>query len=313
MRSPVVIRQPVRRDWFRRRIKPNLILYLFMIPVIIYAITFWYAPMFGLVMSFQRYNPGKGFLHSDWVGLYNFRRFFNSYMSLSLIQNTLSLSLYYFIANIPIPIMLALSFRYAPSARFAKVTQTISYAPHFISTVVMVGMLNIFLSPRTGFVNFILEALGGERINFMAEAQYFHHIYVLSGIWQGAGWSSVMYTAALAGVDPSLHEVARVDGASLLQRIWYVDLPVIAPTFIVLQILGVGSLLNVGYEKAYLMQNPGNISASQIISTYTYSMGILKSEYSYTAAIGLFNNVINFILLMLTNLLARRVSDVSIM
>lgn len=300
-------------NWFHRKIRPNLILYAFLLPVIIYAAIFWYAPMFGLVMAFENYNPGKGFLNSPWVGFDHFTRFFNSYMFTTLLKNTLTISIYSFIAGIPFPIILAFAFQYCEKKRMSKMVQTVTYAPHFISTVVLVGMLTIFLSPRTGFVNALLRLMGMDAINFMSEKSMFIHIYVWSGIWQGAGWSSVIYTAALAGADPSLHEAAVIDGASRWKRVIHIDLPVLMPTFIILQIMGIGNILGVGFEKIYLMQNPANIMVSEVISTYTYTLGVKGGEVSYTTAIGMFNNIVNFILLITANLMSSRLTKTSIM
>jgi putative aldouronate transport system permease protein len=301
------------RVWFRKKVIPNWILYLFLIPALIYAAIFWYAPMFGLVMSFQRYNPGLGFLKSPWVGLDNFERFFDSYMCWTLIRNTLVLSLYSFIAGLPIPIILAIVFQYCPHKRFVKTVQTVTYAPYFISVVVLVAMLTIFLSPRTGLINLAIKNMGVQPINFMSDSAWFRHIYVWSGVWQGAGWGSIIYTATLSGSDPQLHEAAIIDGASKWKRVWYIDLPVIAPTFIILQIMNVGHIMSVGFEKVYLMQNSANIMVSEIISTYSYSLGIKGGEVSYTTAIGLFNNVVNFILLLTANFISSKVSKISVM
>lgn len=300
------------KKWYIKKIKPNTILYLFLIPVLVYAAIFWYAPMFGLVMSFQRYNPGKGILGSPWVGLEHFTRFFDSYLFWTLIQNTLRLSLYSFIAGIPIPIILSIAFQYCEAKRFRKFVQTVTYAPYFISVVVLVAMIMIFLSPRTGIFNILLRNAGGEPINFMTESKYFSHIYVISGLWQGAGWSTIIYTAALAGSAPELHEAAIVDGASKWRRVWHIDLPTLLPTFTILQILSIGNIMNVGFEKVYLMQNTANIMVSETISTYIYSMGIKGGEFSYTAAIGMFNNVINFVLLFAVNMLARKMTRISV-
>lgn len=299
--------------WFRRKIAPNWILYLFLLPVLVYAAIFWYAPMFGLVMSFQNYNPGLGFFGSPWVGLANFERFFNSYMCWTLIKNTLWISLYSFIAGLPVPIILAIVFQYCPHKRFVKTVQTITYAPYFISVVVLVAMLMIFLSPRTGLINIIIKSLGAQPINFMSDAGWFRHIYVWSGVWQGAGWSSIIYTATLSGSDPQLHEAAIIDGASKWKRVWYIDLPVLAPTFIILQVMSIGNIMSVGFEKVYLMQNSANIMVSEIISTYTYTLGIKGGEVSYTTAIGLFNNIVNFVLLLAANFISSKVSKISVM
>lgn len=242
--------------FYQKRIRSNAIMYMFLVPVMVYAVLFWYVPMFGLLIGFQNYNPGAGVMGSTWVGFDHFRRFFGSFMLTTLLKNTLFLSLYSFIAGLPFPIILAVSFQYHKRRRFSKFVQTVTYAPNFISVVVIVGMLNIFLSPRTGFINNLLNIFGLDSINFMSERSMFSHIYVWSGIWQGAGWGSVIYTASLSNSDPSLHEAAVVDGASLWKRIIHIDLPVLAPVFVILQILAIGNILNIGFEKIYLMQNP---------------------------------------------------------
>ena len=300
------------REWYIKKIKPNTILYLFLIPVLIYAAIFWYAPMFGLVMSFQRYNPGLGFLNSPWVGFEHFKLFFSSYMFGTLIKNTLRLSIYSLLAGIPLPIILALAFQYCRSHKFAKTVQTVTYAPYFISVVVLVSMLSIFLSPSTGLVNHLISKFGGDSIYFMVEKKIFSHIYVWSGIWQGAGWGSIIYTAALAGSNPQLHDAAVIDGASKWQRVVHIDFPILIPTFLILMILNIGHIMSVGYEKVYLMQNSGNIMVSQIISTYTYSIGVLDGEISYATAIGLFNNVINFILIFVASTASKKITQIGV-
>lgn len=300
------------KNWYVKKIKPNHILYIFLIPILVYAVIFWYAPMVGIIMSFQRYSPGLGMFKSPWVGFFHFQKFFESYMFWRLIKNTLVLSLYGFIAGMPIPIILAITFKYCESKRFVKVIQTAVYGPFFISTVVAVAMIMIFLSPRTGLINVIIESLGGNTISFMAKSEYFRHIYVWSDIWQGAGWGSIIYTAALAGSNPELHEAAIIDGASKIKRVFYIDLPVLAPTFIILQIFSVGNIMGIGYEKVFLMQNSANSMVSEIISTYQYTMGIRNGEFSYTTAIGLFNNLINFILLISANALSKKFTNRSV-
>lgn len=298
--------------WFKRRIMPNWILYLFLLLPMIYAIIFWYAPMGGLVMGFQRYNAGKGILGSSFVGFEHFQRFFSSYMFGTIIRNTLTLSLYSFIAGLPFPVLLAILFKYCRAPRFAKIVQTITYGPYFISIVVLVAMLSVFLSPRTGLINLFLGNFGVLPVNFLSDPACFQHVYVWSGIWQGVGWSSIIYTAALASADPALHEAAIIDGASKLKRIWHIDIPIIIPTFIILLIMNIGSIMSVGYEKVYLMQNSANIMVSEIITTYTYTLGIKGGEVSYTTAIGLFNNAINFVLLLLANIISSRATKISV-
>lgn len=297
---------------YAKRIRPNLIVYLFLLPAVIYALIFMYYPIYGIQIAFKDYNPGLGIMDSPWVGLKHFNRFFDSYLLWKLLWNTLSLSLYTFLAGMPIPIILALAFNYCHHNRFRKLVQTVTYAPHFISVVVLVGMMVVFLSPNTGIVNVLIRAFGGEPVAFLTSEGLFRHLYVWSGVWQGAGWSTIIYMAALSGVSPELHEVAIVEGASKFKRVWHVDIPVLLPTFIILQIMSLGHIMGVGFEKVYLMQNPGNAMVSEVISTYTYKLGIQGGEFSYTSAIGLFNNVINLVLLLVANGLSRRISKIGV-
>jgi putative aldouronate transport system permease protein len=237
---------------------------------------------------------------------------FKGFYFMDSLRNTLVLSFYSLIAGFPFPIVFALLLNAALHPRFKKTVQTIAYAPNFISTVVIVGMLKIFLSPSSGFINRIIEALGGTAINFFASPQIFPHLYVWSGIWQSTGWGAVIYFAALARVSPELHEAAIVDGASRLRRIWHIDLPSIIPTAIILLIMSVAGVVNVGFEKVFLMQTPLNIQASEVISTYSYKVGIEQVQYSYSAAVGMFNSVVTFVLLMIVNKLSAKVTDISL-
>ncbi|MCT4543934.1 MAG: ABC transporter permease subunit [Vallitalea sp.] len=287
-------------------------LYLFILPAIIYVLVFLYAPMYGILVAFKDYKPKLGILHSEWVGLKNFKIFFNSYSSKLIIKNTLILSLYKIIAEFPLPIILAILLHHLPSKKFKKLVQMTTYAPYFISTVVIVGMINILLAPDTGIVNILLNNVGKESIFFMGKPQYFRHIYVWSGVWQTLGWSSVIYIAALSSVDPTYYEAAIVDGATLFQRIRYIDLPSIRPTAIILLILAVGQTLSVGFEKVYLMQNSSNLHISEIISTYVYKIGILKSNFEVGTAVDLFNGIVNCILLITVNKISRKYSDASL-
>lgn len=287
-------------------------LYLFLLPAIIYVIVFLYAPMYGILVAFKDYKPKLGILHSEWVGLKNFKIFFNSYSSKLIIKNTIILSLYKIIAEFPLPIILAIFLHHLPGKRFKKTVQMTTYAPYFISTVVIVGMINILLAPDTGVVNVILNFFGRESIFFMGKPQYFRHIFVWSGVWQTLGWSSVIYIAALSSVDPTYYEAAIVDGATLFQRIRYIDLPSIMPTAIILLILAVGQTLSIGFEKVYLMQNSSNLNISEIISTYVYRIGILKSNFEVGTAVDLFNGIVNCILLISVNKLSRKYTDASL-
>ncbi|MCT4687663.1 ABC transporter permease [Vallitalea sp.] len=300
-----------KNDKLRQMLKQYQ-LYLFLLPAIIYVIVFLYAPMYGILVAFKDYKPRIGILHSEWVGLKNFRIFFNSYSSKLIIKNTLILSIYKIIAGFPLPIILAILLHHLPSKKFKKVVQMATYAPYFISTVVIIGMINILLAPDTGILNVILTSLGKESVFFMGKPEYFRHIYVWSDVWQTLGWSSVIYIAALSSVDPTYYEAAIVDGATLFQRIRYIDLPSIMPTAIILLILAVGQTLSIGFEKVYLMQNSSNIHISEIISTYVYRIGILKSNFELGTAVDLFNGIINCILLISVNKISRKYTDASL-
>ncbi len=268
--------------------------------------------MYGIQIAFKNFKALFGIWGSAWVGLKHFQTFFHSYRFGVLLQNTLTVSVYSLVVGFPMPILLALAFNYVKSGKFKKLAQTVSYAPHFISTVVMVGMLSMFFSPTTGFINTFRAALGMDKIHFFGVAAYFPHLYVWSGVWQGAGWGAIIYIATLSGVDPEQHEAAIIDGAIIPQRMWHIDLPALLPTIVILLILNVGSLMSVGYEKVYLMQNPINLTTSEVISTYTYKIGLENAEYSYSAAIGLFNTVINFILLLSVNAVANKISGMGL-
>ncbi|HML46931.1 MAG TPA: ABC transporter permease subunit [Clostridia bacterium] len=295
-----------------KRIRACSVLYVFLLPSFALLAVFHYAPMYGIQIAFKNFKALFGIWGSAWVGLKHFQTFFHSYRFGVLLQNTLTVSVYSLVVGFPMPILLALAFNYVKSGKFKKLAQTVSYAPHFISTVVMVGMLSMFFSPTTGFINTFRAALGMDKIHFFGVAAYFPHLYVWSGVWQGAGWGAIIYIATLSGVDPEQHEAAIIDGAIIPQRMWHIDLPALLPTIVILLILNVGSLMSVGYEKVYLMQNPINLTTSEVISTYTYKIGLENAEYSYSAAIGLFNTVINFILLLSVNAVANKISGMGL-
>ncbi|MEF9960071.1 MAG: ABC transporter permease subunit [Niameybacter sp.] len=284
-------------------------LYAFVAPAVICLLIFSYVPMYGVQLAFRDYNPIMGITGSPWVGFEHFIRFFNSYQFKQLISNTLILSLYSLIVGFPIPIILALALNQVKNSKFKKLVQTVTYAPHFISVVVLVGMLGIFFSVNGGLVNEIIKLFGGEPTLFMGEVKYFRHMYVWSGIWQSMGWSAVIYLAALSGVSPELHEAATVDGATKLKRIWHIDLPTILPTIVTLLILNCGSVMSMGFEKAFLMQNPLNAEQSEIIATYVYKMGLINAEYGFSTAVGLFNSVINCILLISVNKVSKKIGQ----
>ncbi|WP_027091755.1 ABC transporter permease subunit [Cohnella thermotolerans] len=283
-----------------------------MVPPVLYFIIFKYIPMFNAVLAFKDYNVIKGIWGSPWVGMKYFNLFFHNPVFGTLLKNTLFISLYLLAAGFPIPIILALALNEVKSGRFKRVVQLVTYAPYFISTVVMVSIIMLFLAPNLGIVNMILGSLGIDSINFLGNPNMFRSVYVWSEVWQSAGYSAVIYLAALAGVDPSLYEAARVDGASRLQKIWNVDVPGILPAAVIILILNVGNVMSIGFEKIYLLQNPLNTTTSEIISTYVYKIGLLNANYSFATAVGLFNSVINLILLVTVNFAAKRLSKNSL-
>lgn len=283
-----------------------------MMPALIYIAIFCYQPMYGVLIAFKNFSPLDGIWGSPWVGLSHFERFISSPMFLNVLKNTLTISIYSLLAGFPIPILLAFALHYTQNKYFKKVVQTVTYAPHFLSVVVICSLCLILFSPRTGIINVFIEKLGNERIFFMAQPEHFKHIYVWSGIWQNCGWNSIIYMAALAGIDQSIHESAVIDGANQMQRMWYIDFMGILTTVVVLLILNTGSIMSVGYEKVLLLQNSLNADASEVISTYVYKKGVVCGEYSFSAAVGLFNSIINFILLTTVNYISRKVNDVSL-
>lgn len=294
------------------RIKRAWQLYLLLIPAVACIILFAYAPMYGIQIAFRDFKANLGFLKSPWVGLKYFQQFVALSNFWQLIQNTLLISVYSILFGFPAPILLALMLNQLRFARFQKFVQTISYAPYFISTVVLVSMLNIFLAPSTGFVNNIIVSFGGKAVTFTGRAEWFRTVYVASGVWQGIGWGAIVYLASLSGVNPELYEAAMVDGATRFQRVWHIDIPGILPTVVIMFILQMGSLMNVGYEKAYLMQNALNNQVSEIISTYVYKIGLLNAKFSFSTAVGLFNSLINFILVVSTNMISQRLTQTSL-
>ena len=289
-----------RRDWQ---------LHLMLLFPVVYMFIFHYIPIYGVQIAFRNYKAKHGIVGSDWVGLRNFIRFFNGADWLVLVRNTLILSAYSLAAGFPVAVILALMLNSFRHKRYRKVIQAVTYAPNFISTVVMCGMLILFLSPRVGVVNNVIRAMGGETINFMSEISMWRHIYVWSGVWQGMGWSSVIYFAALAGVSPEYHEAAIVDGATKFQRVLHIDLPFLTPTMTMLLIMNMGSILSVGFEKVYALQNDLNLPVSDIIATYTYRYGIIKSDISYSSAVGLMNSLVNSIMLITVNYITGKLSD----
>ncbi|MBE5770283.1 MAG: sugar ABC transporter permease [Clostridia bacterium] len=295
-----------------RLMKENKALYLMALPAFAFIVIFNYWPMYGVQIAFRDFNFVDGIVGSKYVGMKWFNYFFRSNQFETVVTNTLALNIYNLIAGFPIPIILALIMNNIPSKRFRRVAQTISYMPHFISVVVLVGMMSCMFSINSGWVNGIIRALGGHPVHLMGEAKYFRHVYVWSGIWQEMGWGSIIYLAALTSIDPGLHEAAMIDGAGKLRRIWHIELPGILPTVAIMLILRFGSMMSSGFDKAYIMQNDMNISVSEVISTYIYDMGMKKYRYSFSAAVGLFNNVINFVLLTVVNKISGKLSGSSL-
>ena len=298
----------------KKRIK-HWQLYLFLVIPIVLVFIFNYIPMAGIQLAFKKYNMNLGIMGSPWIGFDNFKKFFRNYQFWRLLKNTLTLSLYGMLAGFPIPIMLALLLNSMNNLKYKKFIQTVTYMPHFISTVVMVGLIIQVFNPRIGLYGIIYSAVTGNNApDVLGSASAFPHIYVLSGVWQSMGWNSIIYMAALAGVDAELHEAAQMDGASKFQRILHIDLPSILPTAIMLLILYAGSIMNIGFEKAFLMQNNLNLRSSEVISTYVYKMGLESAtgDYGYATAIGLFNSVINLILIVSVNAVSKKVTEQSL-
>ena len=288
-------------------------LFLMFIPVILYFVIFCYVPMYGVIISFQDYYPRLGITGSEWVGFKHFEKLFTGRYFFPVLRNTLIISIGKLLFGFPAPIILCLLLNEVRSLKFKKVVQTISYLPHFISTVVMVGIMLILLSPSNGIYGNLARVLGVQNpVNIMGEASAFQHVYVWSDVWQHAGWDSIIYIAALAAVDPSLYEAATVDGASKIQRLWHIDVPFLIPTAVILLIMRAGNVMNLGFEKVYLMQNPLNTSISEVISTYVYKIGMISNQYSLSAAVNLFNTVINFVLLLLVNGFSKKLGDTSL-
>lgn len=297
----------IHKKSLQTRIAENWQYYILILPAIVYVAIWCYAPMYGLQIAFKDFKFSLGITGSRWIGFRHFTDFFNGYYFKTLMENTFALSLYRIFVGFPIPIVVALILNeLAP--RFKKMVQTILYAPHFISTVVIVGMLNLLFSPSTGIVNHFLDWLGAERLYFMGEPQYFRHMFTWSGIWQQMGWDAIIYLAALSAVDPTHLEAASIDGASRLQKIVHINLPTILPTIVIMLIMSLGSVASVAYEKTYLMQNNLNIDVSEVISTYVYKRGIINANYSFSTAVGLLNNVINVTMLMIANFVSKKIT-----
>lgn len=300
---------------FKQSMRDHWQLFVLLALPVAYLIIFNYIPMYGAQIAFRNFKINDGIWGSEWVGLEQFKTFFNTPMFAMLIKNTLSISVYALIVGAPFPIILALMLKYLPFKRISKSVQLITYVPHFISVVVMVSIINEVLYPNGGMIDTFLSVFGlSLEKNYLASTSAFADIYVWSGIWQNMGFSAVIYISILSGVDPSLHEAAMIDGASMWKRAWYIDLPAIIPQFTISLILSLGSILNVGFEKVLLLQNDLNLTASEIISTYVYNMGIAATmpNYSYTTAIGLFQSVIALILIVTVNKVVNKMGGTSL-
>ena len=294
------------------KIKKSIPLYLLLLPSAVLLFCFAYLPLGGLVIAFKNYSPALGIVKSPWVGMKNFMTFFKSYQFPITIKNTLILSIYGLVVGTPLPVALALMCNQMKTKMFKKVFQVITYLPHFISTMVMCGIILIILSPSNGLIANILQLFGQKAPNLMGSASAFKHIYVWSDVWQHLGWNSIIYLAALSSIDPTYYEAATIDGASTMQKIRYIDLPLIMPTIVVLLVMSAGNILGIGFEKVFLLQNTLNITASEIISTYVYKMGLQSSQYSLSTAIGLFNTIVNVIVLLIINYIAKKKTDASL-
>lgn len=295
----------IKRDWR---------LYVFLLIPVAYILIFAYYPMLGIQIAFKKYSAVGGIWGSKWVGLANFQKFFKSYQFQRVLANTLRLSLYSLAFGFPVPILFALLANTVNSARYKKITQTIVNLPHFISVVVLVSMVNQVFGSRTGLYGLIGQALTGSYPpDLFADASSFQHLYIWSGVWQNFGWNAIIYIAALTSVSPDLHEAAQIDGASRLQRVIHIDFPSILPTIVIMLILRVGQIMNIGFEKTFLMQNSLNLARSEVISTYVYKQGLTgKTDFSYSTAINLFNSVINMVLITSVNWISRKVGETSL-
>lgn len=298
----------LKRSRLKRGLRRNASLYLLVAPVLLWFILFCYTPMFGAMMAFQNFKPAAGFFGSSWVGLQHFKDFFGSVYFGRLLKNTLTLSISYLVIMFPLQIILALLLNEIRSLKFKKIVQTVTYMPHFVSIVVICGMVISFVSEK-GMINDIIAFFGGERVNLLTQPNAFAPIYVISGIWQQLGWNSIIYVAAIAGVDQELYEAAAIDGAGRLRQTFSVTIPCIMPTIVMMFILALGGIINVGYEKIILLYNSGIYRTADVISTYVYRKGLEDMQYSFSAAVGLFNSVVTVVLVAAANTIVRKLDD----
>lgn len=303
--------KPSKREGLAADLRKNKVLYLLMIPVLAYYAIFCYKPMFGAVIAFQNYSPAAGIAGSPWVGLKNFADFFSNPDFIRIFKNTIVISMSSLIFGFPAPIILALLFNEIRNEKFKKISQTISYLPHFISMVVICGLIKQFVSTG-GIIHQLAVFFGGEQPGLLSNANAFVPIYVISGIWQEVGWGSIIYLAALSGIDQSLYEAARMDGAGKLKQVWHVTIPGILPTIMTMLIMRLGQVFSIGYEKVILLYNPSIYKTSDIISSYVYRVGISNQSWSYSTAVGLFNSVLNFVLVIAANYTSKKFTETSL-
>ncbi|GHV05477.1 sugar ABC transporter permease [Spirochaetia bacterium] len=300
------------RRGIKQTVLANWQLYLLLLPALGFVLLFSYAPMYGLLLAFKDFNPRVGIWGSPWVGLKYFAQFFQTNIFIITLKNTIILSVASLIFSFPVPVIFALLLNEVRSKNGKRFIQTVTYAPNFISVVVLVSMLILFLAPSSGFLAKILVFLGAKDNLFLNRPEYFRPIYIISGIWQGMGFSAIVYLAALTGVSPELHEAAMIDGAGIVKRMIHINIPTIMPTIVIMLILAIGNILSVGYEKVYLLQNGMNLSVSEVISTYVFKIGVRNAQQSFATAVGLFNSLVNFFLLLFSNFIARKTMETSL-
>ncbi len=296
----------------KKSLKSEMPLHLMVLPAILFVLIFHYFPIYGVTLAFKDFSYDLGIFGSEWVGIKHFQSFFSSFYFGRIMKNTILLSLYTIVFSFPIPICFALLLNELKNLKLKKILQTVSYFPHFVSVVIVVGIMYTFLSPAHGIVNVLITKLGGEPVDFLRQAEWFRFLYVVTGIWQGFGWNSIIYIAALSAIPAELYEAATIDGANRFQKVLNITLPGIMPTAVIMLILSIGGLMNVGFDKVVLMYSPSIYDVSDIISTYVYRRSLIGGEFSFGVAVGLFNNVINFILVYSANVLSKKITDVSL-
>lgn len=301
-----------KKRGFLNSVRRNWQLWLLLMPALVYILIFSYQPMYGALIAFKDFNPRLGIMGSPWAGLKYFQQFFQTSIFSKTLTNTILLSIFNLLWSFPIPVIFALLLNQVRNKRFKAFIQTVTYAPNFISVVVLVGMVTLFLAPGSGFLTGLFQKMGAKDSLYLVRPEYFRTIYVASGVWQTMGFSSIIFLAALTGVSPELHESAMIDGAGIVKRIWHIDIPAILPTIVIMLIMAIGNILSIGYEKVYLLQNGMNLEVSEIISTYVFKTGIRSAQYSFATAVGLFNSVINLILLISANFIAKKATEISL-